>query len=112
MVVERDVHVRVVREVRRDVAGAELDLAVLDVLGVDELDVVEHAEVLEEGGTHEPVEITARHESEALCLKLGHGDSIGTAALGIEPPGSVSGHDSMASHARRGARDARGVRRW
>jgi hypothetical protein len=77
MVVERDVHARVVGKIGGDVAGAELDLSVLHVLRVDELDVVEHAEVLEEGGAHQPVEVAARHESEALCLKLRHGINIG-----------------------------------
>src|SRR4051812_42600425 len=89
MVVERDVHVRVVGEVGGDITGAELDLAVLDVLGVDELDVVEHVEMLEEGGTHQPVEVTARHESEALCLKLRHGYCIGSACAGIEGTGRL-----------------------
>ena len=75
VVVERDVDVRVVGEVGGDVTGAELDLAVLHVLGMDELDVVEDAEVLEKGGAHQPVEVAARHESEALCLKLRHGNT-------------------------------------
>jgi hypothetical protein len=44
---------------------------------VDELDVVEHAKVLEEGGTHQPVEAAARHKSEALCLKLRRATNIG-----------------------------------
>ena len=77
MVVERDVHARVVGEVRGDVTGAELDLAVLHVLGVDELHVVEHVEMLEKGGAHQPVEVGARDQSEALGLKLRHGASIG-----------------------------------
>ena len=77
VVVEREVHARVVREVGGDVTGADLDLAVLDVLGMNELDVVEDAEVLEERGAHQPVEVAARHESEALCLKLRHEECIG-----------------------------------
>ena len=64
--------------------GAELDLAVLHVLGVDEHDVVEDVEVLEQGGAHEPVEVTARDESVALCLKLRHGDTIGKNRLRLQ----------------------------
>ena len=64
--------------------GAELDLAVLHVLGVDEQDVVEDAEVLEQGGADEPVEVAAGHESVALCLKLRHGDSIGKNRLRLQ----------------------------
>ena len=41
--VEREVDARDVRQVGRDVAVGQLDLAVLHVLGVDEQDVVEHA---------------------------------------------------------------------
>jgi hypothetical protein len=77
MVVERDVHVRVIRKIGGDVTAAELDLPVLHVLRVDEPDVVEHAEVLEEGGAHQAVEVAARHESEALCLKLRHEINVG-----------------------------------
>jgi hypothetical protein len=87
VVVERDVHVRVVRQVRGDVTRVELDQAVLHVLGVDELDVVEHVEVLEEGGTHQPVEVRARDQSEALGLKLRHGDSIGRNARELQSDG-------------------------
>ena len=66
MVIEGDRHVRVVRQVRGDVVRAHLDLAVLHVLGVDEQDVVEHAEVLEQRRAHEPVEVRAGDEPVAL----------------------------------------------
>ena len=41
----------------------DLDLAVLHVLGVDEQDVVEHPELLQQGGAHQAVEVAAGHES-------------------------------------------------
>ena len=68
VVIEREVDARHVRQVRRDVAVGQLDLAVLHVLGVDEEDVVEHAELLEERRAHQSVEIGARHQPVALHL--------------------------------------------
>ena len=69
-----------VREVRRDVAGADLDLAVLHVLGVDEEDVVEQAELLQERGADEAVEVGAGDEAVpggGSGVK-GHAGPIGT----------------------------------
>ncbi len=81
VVVEGEVCPRHVREVGGHVARTDLDLAVLDVLGVDELDLVEHAQLLEERGADEPVEVAARHEPVlAACGRLwgvsGHGSGI------------------------------------
>lgn len=59
MVVERQRHLGAVREVRRDVVGGQLDLSVLHVLGVDEEDVVQEAQLLQEGGADETVEVAA-----------------------------------------------------
>ena len=39
------------------------DLAVLHVLGVDELDLVDQVELLQEHGADEPVEVAARDEA-------------------------------------------------
>jgi hypothetical protein len=78
VVVEGEVHALAVGEVRGDVVGAQLDLAVLDVLGVHELDRIEHVHLLEQGRADEPVEVAARHEPIPLCLELRHGHSIGT----------------------------------
>ena len=77
MVVERQVHARVVGEVRGDVGRAQLDLPVLHVLGMHELDVPEDVHLPEEGGTDQPVEIAARHQAVTLCMKLGHEPCIG-----------------------------------
>ena len=80
VVVEREVHARVVGEVRGDVGRAQLDLPVLHVLGMNELDVPEDVHLPEEGGTDQPVEIAARHQPVTLCMKLGHEPCIGISA--------------------------------
>src|SRR3954466_14111902 len=72
MVVEGDRGVGVVRQVRGDVVGADLDLAVLDVLGMDEEDVVKDAEMLQERSAHEPVEVRAGDEPIALGVRGSH----------------------------------------
>ena len=77
VVVERQVHARVVGQVGRDVGRAQLDLPVLHVLGMHELDVAEDVHLPEEGGTDQPVEIAARHQAVTLWMKLGHGPCIG-----------------------------------
>jgi hypothetical protein len=77
VMVERQVHVRGVGQVRGDVGRAQLDLPVLYILRVHELDVAEDVHLPEEGGTDQPVEIAARHQAVTLCMKLGHGPCIG-----------------------------------
>jgi hypothetical protein len=66
MVIEGQVHARHVRHVGGDVSFADLHLAVLHVFRMHELDVIQNAELLEQHGTHEPVEITTRHQPEFL----------------------------------------------
>ncbi len=61
--VEREPDAGHVGQVRGDVAGADLDLAVLHVLGMDEEDVVEQAELLQERGADEAVEVGAGDEA-------------------------------------------------
>ena len=68
MVIEGEVHTRHVRHVGGDISFAHLHFAVLHVFRMHELDVVQNAELLEQHGTHEPVEITARHQP----VFLGH----------------------------------------
>ena len=63
--VEREPDAGHVGQVRRDVAGTDLDLAVLHVLGVDEEDVVEQPELLEQRGADEAVEVGAGDEAVA-----------------------------------------------
>ena len=74
VVVERQAHARDVGKVGRDVAGPDLDLAVLHVLGVDEEDVFEAVELLQEGSAHESVEVGARDEAVAV----GHDPVVGS----------------------------------
>ena len=64
--IERDRDVGVIRQVGRDVVGAELDLPVLHVLRVDEEDVVEDAEVLQQGRADEAVEVGTGDQAVAL----------------------------------------------
>jgi len=63
VVVERQRDLGAVGQVRGDVVGGQLHLAVLDVLRVGEQDVVEQAELLQQGGTDEPVEVASGDES-------------------------------------------------
>src|ERR1700691_2688066 len=55
-----------VRKVGRDVAASDLDEPVLHVLRVDELDLLENPELLQEGSTHQPVEVAAGNKSRPL----------------------------------------------
>ena len=68
-----------VGQVGRDVAGVDLDLAVLHVLGMDEQDVVEQSELLEQRGADEAVEVGAGDEAVACC---GGGVNRHTGAIG------------------------------
>ena len=63
VMVEGQVTTRYVGQVGRDVAFANLDLAVLHVLRVDEQDVVDHVQFLQQDGADQTVEITAGHEA-------------------------------------------------
>jgi hypothetical protein len=58
VVVEHEMGVRRIGAVGGDVAGPDLHLAVLHVLGMDEEDVTDHPELLEQHGTHQPIEVT------------------------------------------------------
>jgi hypothetical protein len=63
VVVERQRDLGAVREVRRDVVRGQLDLAVLDVLRMDEQDLVEEPQLLEQRGADEAVEVAAGDEA-------------------------------------------------
>jgi hypothetical protein len=63
VVVKRQRHLAAIRQVGRDVARGELQLAVLDVLGMNEQDVVDDPQLLEQGGTDETVEVTPGDEA-------------------------------------------------
>jgi hypothetical protein len=75
VVVEGQVHARHVGQVRRDVAAVSSTLPSWTSFGVDEQHVVEDAEVLEQRGAHEPVEVAARHEAvrSATPVVIGSG---------------------------------------
>ena len=68
--------------------GPHLDLAVLNVLRVDEEDVVEEVQVLEQRCAHEPVEVRTGDEPVALSGG-GHG--------GSHPPGGRPGAQKVQS---------------
>ncbi len=70
MMVEGQVHALDIRQVGGDVAIRNQDGAILHVLGVDELDVVDHVQFLEQDRTHQPVEIAAGDQAEIL---IAHG---------------------------------------
>jgi hypothetical protein len=59
VVVERQGDLRAIRQVGGDVVRRQLDLAVLNVLGVDEQNVLEDAELLQQRSADETVEIAA-----------------------------------------------------
>ena len=67
----------------------QLDLAVLDVLGVDEQDVVEDPELLQQGGADEAVEVAAGDEppsaGDRQCRVAGHVFSIGVSPARLNP---------------------------
>ena len=71
--VEGEAHAGDVGQVRGDVAGTDLHLAVLHVLGVHEEDVFEHAELLEERSADEAVEVGPGDEAVAI----GHARLVG-----------------------------------
>ncbi len=59
VMVEREMHARDIRQVRRDVVVADRHLPVLHVLGVGERDLVHQAEAPEQRGAHQAVEVVA-----------------------------------------------------
>src|SRR3546814_6375535 len=63
---------RHIGQVGDDVPRADLDLAVLHVLGVDEADVVDQVQVPQQHGAGQAVEIAARDEAELAAV---HGAS-------------------------------------
>ncbi len=67
--IERQMHARNKRQIGGDVAFRNFDLAVLHVLGMDELDLVDHVELVEQNGADQAIEIAARHETIFL---VGH----------------------------------------
>jgi hypothetical protein len=87
MMVENQVRSRDVRQVGRDVVRTDVDLPVLHVLGVNELDLLDHVEVLQQHRTHQTVEIAAcdkaefSHESPCGWLKGFGPDLHGILAL-------------------------------
>ena len=72
MVVECQAGAFHVRQIGRDVALGDFDLAVLHVLGVDELDLVDQFEFIQQYGANQPVKIAAGDQSVFL---LTHGGS-------------------------------------
>jgi hypothetical protein len=59
VVVEDQVRLGPVGQVGGDVAGTDLHRPVLDVLGVHKDDVLDQAELLEQHGADQPVEVTS-----------------------------------------------------
>ena len=80
VVVERQRDLGAVGEVRRDVVGGQRDLAVLNVLRMDEQDLVQEPELLEESGADETVEVAAGDEAVGAVrrgrAKIRHGDYV------------------------------------
>ena len=68
VVVEPEPAARGVGDVGENVVGRDGDLAVLHVLGVDELDLVEEPLFLEEHGTAQAVEVAASQQSHGDVL--------------------------------------------
>ena len=66
VMVEHEMGVRRVGEVGGDVAGPDLHLPVLHVLGMDEQDVADQPELLEQHGTHQPIEVTPGDQPVSL----------------------------------------------
>lgn len=66
VVVKSEVGAGHVGQVGGDVAGGDGDLAVLHVLGVHELDVVDHVEFVEQHGADQAVEVAAGDEAVFL----------------------------------------------
>ena len=67
VVVEGQTDARHIGEVGGDVPLADLDLAVLHVLRVNEEDVLEEVVLLEQGGADEAVEVGPGDEAETLA---------------------------------------------
>ena len=68
----------------------DLHLAVLHVLGMDEHDVVDHPELLEQHGTHQPVEVTPGHQPVSLRAQ-GVASSIGQGGRPVSLRSAASG---------------------
>jgi len=66
VVVKRQVHTRHVGQVGGDVAVGHLHLAVLHVLGVNELDVVDQVQLVEQDGADQSIEIAAGNQTVFL----------------------------------------------
>ncbi len=73
VVVEGEVHPGDVGEVGGDVVVRDLHLPVLHVLGVDELDLLDEALLLQEDGADEAVEVAARDETVLPLRGFRHG---------------------------------------
>ena len=89
--VEREPDAGHVGQVRRDVAGADLDLAVLHVLGVDEEDVVEQTELLQERGADEAVKVRPGYQTVA---NGGSRSDVHSTAIGSPQPGAERAAES------------------
>jgi hypothetical protein len=75
VMVERQVRARHVRQIGRDVAGADRDLPILHVLRMDEQDVIDQVQVSQQDGADEAVEVAAGNEAVA-CRKGRHRQSF------------------------------------
>src|ERR1700704_672591 len=88
MVIKGQRYLGAVGEVRGDVVGGQLDLAVLHVFGMDEQDLLEDAQLFQQSSTDETVEVAAGDETvravEGERGTVGHTDSIGRLADSLE----------------------------
>ncbi len=87
VVVEGQTDAGRVGQVGRDVALGQLDQTVLDILGVHELDLVEHLQLLQQRGTNQAVEITAGNKTALLNGLRGHAlDPLERCLIPRSPP--------------------------
>jgi hypothetical protein len=85
VVVEGERDLGAVGQVGGDVVLGELDLAVLHVFGMDEEDVLQDAQLLEQGGAHQPVKIRTGHQTvRAMQREARKGVHVYPSATGYE----------------------------
>ena len=63
VVVERESYSRIERKIGRDVILIDVDLAVLNILRMNELDLVDHVELTKEHRTYKSVKVTSCNKS-------------------------------------------------
>ena len=68
MVVEYHMRAGGIGQVGGDIPRPDLDLSILHILGVNELDLVDHIEVFEQHGADQPIEITTCDQAEFLVF--------------------------------------------